>query len=233
MRTTSKVAGVVLAATALCGLGAGAAFAASPTGAPTHTISAASAKLQPVVVSTAHGSDDKVGKPMYSRGFNVVNLSQHPMVLMAVGAPEGDDGQLDGPPPPIGSILQPGQTHHYEMTYLFAKNSDIRAMYLDAKPDGTPDYSKGEVFFDFLVNGTGGTGSSANTLDGADVVVAANDGTDTMLDPAGTTVNFTPAQQQAAAKTLEQLCQKTNLASCSLARPVTTPPATSSRRRCA
>lgn len=211
MNFAAKVAGVVLASAALCGIGAGAALAATP--AQPAAGPAALGKLLPAM-SPSHDSTTQVGNPLYSRGFDVVNLSQRPMELYQYGVPEGDQGSLDSAPP-MGSIVQPGQSQHFEETYWFAKATDIRAIYLQLNADGTPDFSKGEIYFDFLVDGGGGTSSSANTTGDTDDIATANDRTDTMLDPAGTTVNFTPAQQEAAAKTLEQLCQKTNLATCS------------------
>lgn len=211
MKFASRVAGVTLAAAALCGLGAGAAFADTATHPGPDA--AAVGHLQPAVPA-AHQSSDQLGKALYSRGFDVVNLSQHPMELMQLGTPEGADGTLDSAPP-VSSIVQPGQSQHFEETYWFTKDTDIRALYLDVKPDGTPDYSKGMVYFDFLVNGGGGTSSTSGALIDSDVQVNADNTTDTMTDPAGTTVSFTPDQQEAAAKTLVQLCQNSNRVTCS------------------
>ena len=198
MKLASKIASVVIATAALCGVGAGAAFAGTPT---------------------SHDAAHQVKSPMYSRGFNVVNLSSHPLYFEAAGAPEGDSGTLDSGPVD-GSILQPGSSQHFEETFWFTKDSVIRAVYLETGADGkTPVYTKGLYYFDFMVNGSGGTGSSAGSAVGTngtnDLVVNANDETDTLQDPAGTTVNYTPAQQQAAAQTLLTLCQDSNQASCS------------------
>lgn len=197
MNLVTRIAGVVLATSAICGIGAGTALADTP--APS---------------AGQHDAAGQVGKALYSRGFTVYNLSQHPMMLQQAAAPEGDNGSLDSGPT-VDSIVQPGQSQHFEETYWFAKDSDVRVIYEQLKADGTPDYSVGEVYFDLSVDGSGNTSSTGNVLIDGDVEANANGTNDTITDPAGTAVTFTPDQQQAAAKTLEQLCQNSNQATCS------------------
>lgn len=197
MNIATRVAGVVLATSAICGIGAGTALADTP--APS---------------AGQHDAAGQVGKALYSRGFTIANLSQHPMKLLQAAAPEGDNGSLDSGPT-VDSILQPGQSQHFEETYWFAQNSDVRVIYEQLKADGTPDYSVGEVYFDLYVDGSGNTSSTGNVLIDGDVDANANGTNDTITDPAGTTVTFTPDQQQAAARTLQQLCQNSTQATCS------------------
>ena len=62
MNIVTKAAGVVLAATALCGIGASAAYAATPTGHPS----------------------SQVGAPKDSQGFHIYNDTTTPMTLKEI-----------------------------------------------------------------------------------------------------------------------------------------------------
>ena len=90
MSIATKTAGVLLAATALCGIGsiASVAYADTPAGhAPTSTASAPAAA--------------GVQGAQYSRGFHVTNLSGNAIRLVSVTGENSFDGRT-----PDGSILQ-------------------------------------------------------------------------------------------------------------------------------
>ena len=112
MSIATKTAGVVLAATALCGFAslASVANAATPT-QPTVTANTATAPDA--------GGPAAVKGVLYSRGFHVTNLSGNPIKLTSVTGENSFEGRT-----PDGSILQPGVGYQdFEMTYYWARDT--------------------------------------------------------------------------------------------------------------
>ena len=107
MSVATKVAGLLLATTAMCGIGslAATAYADTPTGG------------HPAASTTQDATQLK--SPMYSRGFHVTNLSGNPIKLVSVSGENSWEGRT-----PDGSVLQPGVGNQdFEMTYYFARDT--------------------------------------------------------------------------------------------------------------
>ncbi|MFD4588945.1 hypothetical protein [Streptomyces sp. NPDC058434] len=64
--------------------------------------------------------------PQSSRGFKVTNLTGHRLRLKAVNG-----AKFEGRPN-VGDVLKPGETHDFEVTYLYAKLNEAVATYEDA-----------------------------------------------------------------------------------------------------
>lgn len=198
MRIATRLAGVVLAAGALGGLGslAGTAYAATP--GQTHATAAASQ------------DSAQVGAPMYSRGFHIYNLTTSPMALKSVTG----DGNFEGKPD-VGSVVQPGQYADFEVQYraFSVQNDDVTYSNADGsftahlKVDG--------------VNYAGNPSSTCTVNGGADVCSDPDDGVNTNGTtiayemPAGTTITYNGDQAQQQADVLKQLCDSGANATCS------------------
>jgi hypothetical protein len=87
----------------------------------------------PVAANAATGSPavsalsvNAPAAPQSSRGFKVTNLTGHRLKLKAVNG-----AKFEGRPN-TGDILKPGETHDFEVTYLYAKLNEAVATYEDA-----------------------------------------------------------------------------------------------------
>lgn len=187
MRIATRVVGVLLAASAIGGLGSLAATAYADT--PAHPAAAAGQDATPV------------GAPLYSRGFHVYNLTTSPMTLTSVTG----DGNFEGRPD-VGSVVQPGQMADFEVQYRWLSDQNDEVTYRNA--DGT-------FKADLEVNGfkSGNPSSTCTVTAGRDVCSDPDDslyGTNgtviSYLMPAGTTVTLDGSQAQQQAATLQQLC---------------------------
>jgi hypothetical protein len=195
MNIVTKTAGVVLAAAALCGIGASAAFAATPTGPAPHAAAESS--------NTSSHSSSQVGAPQYSRGFHIYNLTSKPMTLLSVTG----DGNFEGKPD-VGSVLPPGQYADFEVQYRFAYNQNDDIVYTDGIHVGA---IPGVNMFDahLTVKGQDGTTSSSCTVtSGTDTCTDPSDNGIVIgfLEPAGTVVNYDSAHAQQQANALNELC---------------------------
>jgi hypothetical protein len=194
MNIVTKTAGVVLAAAALCGIGASAAFAATPTGPAPHAAAGSS--------STSSHSSSQVGAPLVSQGFHIYNLTTTPMKLTAIDG----DGNFEGRPN-VGDVLAPGQYADFEVQYRFAT---------DQNDDAT--YSNGTDTFvvHMHVNDGNSPSSSVEVKLGTDTYTDPNsDGkTINLLEPAGTVINYDGSQAQQQADVLKQLCAVDATATC-------------------
>jgi hypothetical protein len=177
MNIVTKAAGVVLAATALCGIGASAAFAATPTGHAPHAAAGSS--------STSSHSSSQVGAPQYSRAFHVYNLTSVPWELNTI------TGSYEGTPQ-LGSWLQPGQNDDFE-----ASVGSQDTISFNTNDTG--------VTIELDVDGFGGTSSFVVSEGGPDHA-DTNGQTINLLEPAGTVINYDGSQAQQQATTLKQLC---------------------------
>ena len=99
MNIATRIAGVVLASSAICGIGAGTALA--DTSAPS---------------AGQHDATGQVGKALYSRGFTVYNLSQHPMTLQQALPPREPLPPALSLPASTSPLLQPMEpSPHYAL----------------------------------------------------------------------------------------------------------------------
>lgn len=110
MSITTRVAGVVVAAAALCGVGAGIAAASTP--APLH--------LSTVHHSGRVGASSRVGAPLLTQGFTFFNNSARTVEYTKSFSPDG--GTWDGGPS-NGTMVAPGGTLHWEQTYWFTEDT--------------------------------------------------------------------------------------------------------------
>ena len=172
-----------------------------------------------------------IGPPVgVSRGFNLTNLSGQAVYLAAIQKEAGYADSVESAPS-IGSVLQPGESAHFETTYYYFYTYDTRATWKsctdtscasvtpgnqqwtvrlhtwsgqvwDSNGPTTINCEKGDCSYD-----RDGQAVS-NPLDGANRAF--------LLDSPGT-VNTLSAGTQAdkIARVLEQLCNSNNSASCS------------------
>ena len=196
MSIATKAAGVLLAATALCGFAslASVADADTPTQAagPTAGVDA--------------GSPQKV---QYSRGFHVTNLSSNPIKLLSVSGQNDWEGRA-----PDGSILPPGAGYQdFEMTWIYQEDTFNTLNY--AMLDGQGNTI---ATFHYLIAVGGETGSTGSQfhVDSGNITGDANNTTQLdVKDAANTVRTINGDQAQAQAQTLKQFCASTNSATCS------------------
>jgi len=198
MSIATKTAGVVLAATALCGFASLASAAHADT--PTHPAATAHTATAPEAGGAA------VKGVLYSRGFHVTNLSGNPIKLTSVTGENSFDGRAAD-----GSILQPGVGYQdFEMTYYFARDTFNTLNYamLDANGNTT-------ATFHYLI-AVGGDGSTASEFH-VDSGAVSGDASGTTLDVkdgTGTVHTITGDRAQAQAATLKQFCAQSTAATC-------------------
>lgn len=190
MRIVTRVAGVLLAASALGVLGSLAATAHADTPAP------------PTSTSTSIASQDaQVGSPQVSRGFHLYNLTNSPLTLKSITG----DNRFEGVPP-VGSVLQPGQYADFEVQFVVLSDQNDTITYTDG--NGTyranlevNGYNYGAPSSTCSVNAGGNI-----CTDPDDQVTGGNGTTITFLQPPGTTVTLDGSQAQQQATVLNQLC---------------------------
>jgi Ca2+-binding RTX toxin-like protein len=143
-----------------------------------------------------------------TRGFQVYNLSSHPIKFKDIELIQG--GATFDSTPAAGAVLQPGAGFHdFEQTYYFAARTSGTAIYQILGDSGQPigqfnaqmDIGLGVDTYVYCATSVGTcTTNRFNTL--------------TLLDPPGTVINVPAAQGQAQAAVLNQLCQQDNSAAC-------------------
>ena len=195
MSIATKTAAVLLATTALCGIGSLAAAAYADT--PATTASHAAGRAD---------SGGEVGKAQYSRGFHVTNLSGSAATVARVDGNTSFEGR-----PADGAVLQPGiGLDDWEVTYFFAKDTTSIVTYTLADAAGK---QLGDVVVRLSVDGVGNPSAGCLNTDGP---FACNvNGTNiTILDPAGTVHDIAGDNAQAQAATLKQFCDQNTAAQC-------------------
>ncbi|GAB3806524.1 hypothetical protein GCM10028798_29590 [Humibacter antri] len=195
MNLGAALSGIVLAATVLSATGVAAASAATPT---------------------TNGHGDQAGSAQLTQGFNVVNLSSHPMVYTGAHVPKDHHGSLQSAPP-VDAVLEPGATQHFEETYEFSQATEVQVDYVQAAADGhSQDWTKDVVSFDLKITTLDIAESDAGYIGsaGSDVIPAADFSTLTISDRPGSTVTYGPSQRLAAAGMLDSLCQNSTQATC-------------------
>lgn len=195
MSIATKTAGVLLATTALTGIGvglAGTAFADSPT--------------TPTATATPDPTN-KVQGVLYTRGFNLTNLTGERLQLTGV---TGDTDGLEGGTPATGTIIKPGGSMHFEMTWTWLKDQFVYPTYnvLDSNGNITATAN----FTMAVGGGDGSTASLGSATNG--FVTDANGTTLDIKDKAGTVVTINGDQAQAQAATLKQFCADNPNATC-------------------
>lgn len=192
MSFATRTAGVLLAATALCGIGSLAATAYADT--PAQSTPTRSAAAQ-------------VGSPQYSRGFHVTNLSGNPIKLLSVSGENSWEGRT-----PDGSVLQPGVgDQDFEMTYYFARDTFNNLNYAMLDANGN---TIGTFHYVIEVGQDGGTSSEFH-VDSGHMSGDANRMSLDVKDATGTVHTITGDQAQAQAATLRQFCVQNTAAGCS------------------
>ena len=196
MSIATKTAAVLLATTALCGIGslAAAAYADTPaTSAASHAAGRAD-------------TGGQVGKAQYSRGFHVTNLSGSAATVARVDGNTSFEGR-----PADGAVLQPGiGMDDWEVTYYFAKDTTSIVTYTLADASGK---QLGDVVVRLSVDGVGNPSAACLNTDGP-FTCNVNGANITILDPAGTVHNIAGDNAQAQAATLKQFCDQNTAAQC-------------------
>jgi len=149
-----------------------------------------------------------------TQGFNVSNLSSHPIRLLQVNG-QGFQGT-----PPEGAVLNPGAgVHHYEKIFYFGGGSSA-AGYQILGDDGQPLTVLGNTdLFDvfMVIDGVNVPYGSCNTYFGLCTPGLGNFAgvKDIALwDDPGTVVDIPPARAQAQAQALRSFCDEANAATC-------------------
>jgi hypothetical protein len=142
----------------------------------------------------------------YSRGFDIFDLSRHPIKLLYMSG----DGHFEGRPAD-GAVLEPGKGHHrVEVQWRFLSTQVDTAHY---EILGDSGQRIGE--FDVTMRVGGGSGAPDITSCRSSPGACRIDGTTaSRLDPAGTVIDIPAEHGQAQADALKSLCQKTNAATC-------------------
>lgn len=172
-----------------------------------------------------------IGPPVgLSRGFNLTNLSGQAVYLAEIQKEAGYEDRLEIAPP-IGFVLKPGESAHFETTYLYFYTYDTRAIWKSCTDTSCASVTPGNQQWNVRLHTWSGQvwdsngpttincekgdcsydrdgQAVSNPLDGANRAF--------LLDSPGT-VNTLSAGTQAdkIAGVLEQLCNSNNSASCS------------------
>jgi hypothetical protein len=147
-----------------------------------------------------------------TQGFNVSNLSSHPIKLSRV---VGGRGEFQGRPPD-GAVLNPGAgVHHYEQIYHFTKEEEMTVEYDFLGDDGQPFYC---CFYPTTyIDGGNTPGSWCTTNLGVctpGVPLHLNVRDINVFDNPGTVYNLPASRAQAQAQALRNFCDQTNTATC-------------------
>ncbi len=190
MSVATKTAGVLLAATALCGIGSLASVAYADTPA------------QP----TAATQQQVTAPQDYTRGFHVTNLSGNRIELVSVTGENSFGGRAAD-----GSILAPGIGYQdFEMTYYFLRDTFNTLNYAMLDANGN---TIGTFHYLIAVGGDGSTASEFHA-DSGNISGDANGTTLDVKDATGTVHTISGGQAQAQAATLKQFCAQNTSATC-------------------
>jgi hypothetical protein len=127
--------------------------------------------------------------------FTVINLTSEPLKYRGLSINDGGDAQ-DGEPP-VGSLLLPGQSATFGLTYYFLYTTQALA-----------EFGVGNNTFSakFVVpGGAGAPNYSSCRAQSGKCSVSGQSGVD-FLDQPGTVLNLNPQQAQAQSATLDSLC---------------------------
>ena len=172
-----------------------------------------------------------IGPPVgLSRGFNLTNLSGQAVYLAEIQKEAGYEDRLETAPP-IGSVLKPGESAHFETTYLYFYTYDTRAIWKSCTDTSCASVTPGNQQWNVRLHTWSGQvwdsngpttincekgdcsydrdgQAVSNPLDGAHRAF--------LLDSPGTVHTLSAGTQaDKIAGVLEQLCNSNNSASCS------------------
>jgi hypothetical protein len=146
----------------------------------------------------------------YTRGFQVYNLSSHPIKFDKLDLAGG--ATFDSAPP-LGAVLLQGEAHDFEETYWFLTITNGTARYQILGDDGQ---SIGTFKASMAITAGGKVWSSCETTLGT--CTPTPGGYDmhklTLMDPESTVHEIPARQGEAQARVLNKLCQANSSATC-------------------
>ncbi|BBY14746.1 hypothetical protein MLIT_03380 [Mycolicibacterium litorale] len=142
-----------------------------------------------------------------TKGFDVINASSRPVKLIAYG--DHLQNQVTQSPH-VGAILQPGETHHFEVVYYFLGEGRVYPTYGVLAPDGRVD---GQWSLMMRVGAFSETQSSCSTSGAA--VCNRYGAPMVLMDQPGGVVEIPAGQGQKQAEALNRLCGGSAPATCS------------------
>jgi hypothetical protein len=146
-----------------------------------------------------------------TQGFDISNLSSHPIKLLSVNR----DGLQGGPPD--GAVLNPGAgVHHYEKIFYLFNPQVTNAQYEIDGDDGKPIGPNPWFFASMFITGTNSPLSSCSTVVGVCTPAGGAEGVRniTYYDDPGTVHDLPASRAQAQAEALRSFCAETNAATC-------------------
>jgi hypothetical protein len=154
--------------------------------------------------AAAPGPVTYLESPQFTHGFDVFNLTGTALTLAAVQGHActlgncRDSSSVISSAPSIGSVLEPGQFQHFEVSWLFGADGLAYVRYSNGASfyllshDGDGSEIPDDYFgFHHLRNCSGGD---------------FNNGTVTFLDPPGIVHDIPPGQGQEQAQVLKEFC---------------------------
>ena len=176
MKLATKIAAPILIAAGLFGLAGGTALAASAGPSPAMT-----------------------QMNVYTRGFDITNLTKNTMVLSHVENPDSKDAYA-----PVGTAIAPGQTFHYEKVYQFARRMQTTLTFSYRMNDApSNEYFVGSVTANLVVDPIGAT---LITVDADQFNVDRTWNTAVLMDKEKQTINVPASDAQKQAEVLSQVC---------------------------
>lgn len=142
-----------------------------------------------------------------TRGFNVYNLSSRPLTLLRTTGDKPDSA------PPIGTVVQPGQFAHFELTYHFFHSDHVGAFFQDMT---VPGPEAAYYWANMTVEGTVANSVSCSAKAGVTCgpLTPTSASTIRLFDAPGTVIEIGPGKGQEQAKVLNGLCYEGSDASC-------------------
>lgn len=172
-----------------------------------------------------------LGPPVgVSRGFNVTNLTGQAIYLADIQKEAGYETRVESAPN-IGSVLKPGETAHFETTYLYFYSYDTRAIWKSCADVSCTAPTPGDKQWTVRLHTWSGqfwdsdgpttlnceVGSCNYRVDGQPQDNWADGANQALLlDPPGTQIRLSAGvDSDKVAKVLDNLCQNQYGASCS------------------
>ena len=150
-----------------------------------------------------------------TEGFNVYNLSGRNLNYYGK---VGDKGSISGAPP-IGTLVQPGQFAHFELTFYAFKDNPVTVRFVDYSGGGTPgNYTVSYTPNMFVKGGAAYNraytkcSSTAAVTCGPTSLTQSN--TVRLFDAPGTVINIDNSNPEEQARILKLLCENKTDAVC-------------------
>lgn len=181
-------------------------IAVGDTGRHLHLFNGTGEATLTVSIFTAPQGDPSTGVGA-TRGFNVYNLSSRPLTLLSTGGDKPDSA------PPIGTVVQPGQFAHFELTYHFFHSDRVNAFFQDMTAlDGGGAYYWANMAVEGTIANSVSCSAKAGVTCGPLTPTSAS--TIRLFDAPGTVIEIGPGEGQEQAKVLNGLCYDGSDASC-------------------